>query len=242
MRFRRGAALFLWVAPAFSQGADKLLVNPQDYPTTYDALNKQISGNGLVGGSKVIPMETKLMSDGVRVMPIQMAVSGRLTQIASLLDGLRRVMPYASRPYEVVLTHSDPKTSPGRPFHIEILLALPVLPSLQAADEATRGELLAARATADGLFWQAEWDILDALLNDPDGLSWLETLLVRDKQVAIDGVLPPSVNEKSLVDRVKKLRGYVGAELYGPQADPESSDHRKRFRSIGTLDVPSNVK
>lgn len=225
-----------------AQGADKLLANPSDYPTLYDAINREISETGLGGGSKVIPMETKVMDDGVRVMPVQTGVSGRLSQLANFVDALRRKIPYASRPYEVVLKHSPPEEGGTHPFHIEILLALPVLAPLQAADEASRDDLLKRRADADRIYWEAAWSALDQVFKDGGNADWLDTLLIRDRQVVIDGVITPSTNQKQLLDRLKKMKGFVLHEVFGPQEDPSDEKHRKRFRIMGELDVPSSPR
>jgi hypothetical protein len=202
------------------------LVDLSDYPPYYDALMHTVKGVGVTGVSAIPGLS--VIDHGVRVMPVKVSVTGRLSQLVTLVERLHGSFPFAHRVGDLTLAPGPPG---GGPFALEIMLLSPVKP----AEGAAPGTELETRLVEDRRHARVVDDLLAGLAGSADVARWLRTVRIDDGQVGIEGAVPEGTSAEGVVARVLGLPGVVVAEVIGPQTDPESG--QELFLATGRLDV-----
>jgi hypothetical protein len=228
MTARRLAALAVALLPglaALAAPEDVRLVALDDYPPYYDALMARTRAAGLRGSEAVAGLS--VLDDGVRVMPVKVAVAGKLPQIVGLLAGIHREFPYASR-FGRLQIEPGPAGAPA--WRMEMMLLSPVRP------EGTPAPALTRRLADDRAHGAVFTRLMEALTGRPDVGRWLRAVRLDGGSVFIEGSVPEGTAPERLVQDVIGIPGMVVAEVIGPQEDPETGEDL--FLATGRLDYP----
>lgn len=218
-------------APASSQvDADKprQLVDLHDYPPYFDALSAELRKAGL-GGSETIP-GISVLDEGIRVMPVKLAVGGSLTQLADLVSGLTGPgFPYATVVGELTLGATP---SRDRPFRIELMLLAPVRPEGEASPDLDLRARLDADTRRSALVTNLLSQVVAAQRRDP----WLRVIRLDGGEVSLEGTIPKGRTSGEVFQTVLGLDGMVIGEIVGPHDDPR--DGAAVFMATGRLAGP----